>query len=217
MDVNVALDSIKSLKSIMTEEDFGEFLKSQDSESLRSFPEVQEFLKSEGYNEEEEEEEPKKPNDVEEEEEEENEAEEIKKSISSLESRFDEESKILKSIPSILENQEELQKSVSQLIDIVQKMSGMPLETKAIKSGSANFFEKSFGSQEDGDGVTPLSIVSQKEQVLVALEKGMGATDNEELIKSYEDSIVRYNAGGGLINQAVAIDLYKNHKIRLQR
>lgn len=224
MDANVALDSMKSLKTIMSSEDFSEFIKSQDSESLRSFSEVQEFLKAEGYEDPEEEKEEKEEKEEPEEkvtkdDQEENVAtQEIKKSLSGLEDRFNEESKMLKSIPTLLQGQEELQKSVSELIGVVQKISGMPIGTKAVRTGSANFFEKSFGGQEeDGDGVKLLSVTSQKDKVLDALEKGMSASTDEELTKSYEDSILRYNAGGGMINQSVAIDLYKNHKVRLQR
>ena len=95
----------------------------------------------------------------------------------------------------------------------------MPLGTKAIKAGAAaNFFEKALGGEStDEDGKKILSVAFNKEAILKSLEDGMNKTTDPELKKSYEDSIVRYNGGGGMISREVAMDQLENFNVRLTK
>jgi hypothetical protein len=220
MDGTVALDVLQSFKEIMTQDDFTEFVKGADSEKLRAFPEVTEFLKGEMPEQfkKKEDKEPKekdeKPGDKEDDKEsDEDEDDEKEKAISS---------ELIKGLQADVlssnEKVETLQKSIDTLTGIVSKLSGMPMGTKAVKSGNANFFEKSFGASEqnqDDDGKRVLSITTQKETVLKCLEDGLSKAQDTELVKAYENSIMRYNAGGGTISREAAVDLFENHGIRL--
>lgn len=113
----------------------------------------------------------------------------------------------------------ELKKSVDSITEIVTKIAGMPLGTKAIKAGAAaNFFEKAFsGEQKDEEGKQILSVTLNKEEVLKSLEDGMNKASDPELKKSYENSIMRYNGGGGTISREVAIDQLENFSVRLTK
>lgn len=108
---------------------------------------------------------------------------------------------------------------IAEVKDIVERIAGMPLGGKAIRQGAqANFLEKALkGEQTDDDGKKVLSINVHKQLIEKALEDAMLKTTDEELKKSYEDSLLRYNAGGGTINQDVAFDLFNNHNIRLTK
>lgn len=228
MDGKLALDTVKSFKEIMSPEDYDAFVKGEDSAKLRAFPEVQEFLKAEKEeeppeppeppeeDEEDEERPPKKSKKYREEEEdvdeEENEEEEKAFSISLAKGIADE-------INARLEDElGELKKSVDSIKDLVEKVAGMPIGTKAIKAGAtAQFLEKALGGnfQEDESGKKVLSVTRDKEAVLKALDNGLSKATDNELKKSYENSIMRYNAGGGSIDQEVALDLFEKHDIRL--
>jgi len=113
----------------------------------------------------------------------------------------------------------ELKKSVDSIVEVVTKIAGMPLGTKAIKAGAAaNFFEKAFGGDtKDEDGKQILSVTLNKEAILKSLGNGMEKTTDPELKKSYEDSIVRYNGGGGTISREVAMDQLENFNVRLTK
>jgi hypothetical protein len=244
MDGKLALDTIKSFKTIMPKEDYDEFLKSEDSAELRAFPEVTEFLKGEmpeqfkkkddegGEGKKEDEDEKGKKKEKEEGKKKEEEGEGKKKEeeeekavtpelIKGLKDTMDEKfaavTSLLKDNLGIESKMTELQKSVDAVTTLVEKIAGMPLGTKAIRSGvAANFFEKAFsGDQEDDKGKRLLSVTMNKEVVLKSLEDGLNKAVDPELKKSYENSIVRYNGGGGTIDQAVAIDLFENHNVRL--
>lgn len=134
----------------------------------------------------------------------------------------------LKSITDILvkavgtpDNLEEIKKSVAEIKGIketIDKIADMPLGGKAVRQGDPTFLEKALkGEQTDDDGKQVLSVGVHKQLVEKALENAMEHTSNEELRKSYEDSLLRYNAGGGTINQDVAHDLFNNHNIRLTK
>jgi hypothetical protein len=260
MDGKIALQTIESFKEIMSSEDFTGFLKSEDSEKLRAFPEVQTFIKGEkGEDEDEESEEEKTAREKKEKEEggEEEEKPEMKKALEDVElakSVLAEKEAALnllkppvetkpvtsemlkaledsintkfKSVTTILQkavgsNEEivELKKSVDDVLGIVGKIAGMPLGTKAIKAGAAaNFFEKAFGGEsKDEDGKQILSVSLHKEEILKSLEDGMNKATDPELKKSYENSIMRYNGGGGTISREVAMDQLENFNVRLTK
>jgi hypothetical protein len=217
MNGELALSTIKSFKSIMSQEDFDVFVKGDDSEKLRSFPEVQEFLKGE--------EKPEGGEKAEGEEEPEKEETEEKgvtaEMLKSLDTKLDGIVTILKGVVSDRSSDEiaEIRKSITDINDSLESLKGMPQGKKAIKNGSAEFFQKSLNGEmpEDEKGKKVLSITLNKEQVLKALENGFEKTQDEDLKKSYESSIVRYNGGGGTISQDVAIDMYEKHNVRLTR
>lgn len=232
MDGKAALDIMKSFSEIMSPEDFQAFAKSEDSAKLRAFPEVKALLKgkvkeTEGSEEDEledEEEEKKKEGKEKEEEEDDKEkgiSSELLKSLSDeIGARFEGK---LKGVSDLLvkalnnENEiSELKKSIDSIESVVYKMAGMPQGTKAVKT-TPSFFEKAFGGQESNDenGKTVLSVSANKEKVLSSMEKAMGATQDEQLVKAYEDTIIRYNGGSGTIAQEVAIDLFETHGVRL--
>lgn len=233
MNGTTALDTIKSFKEIMTPEDYQEFVKGEDSEKLRAFPEVAEFLKGEkGEEKEGEKEEPGEKKEGETKDEEEKEEKEgdkddkkekpefMKAFADDLEAKFETKLKgvtdILKSLAPSIGEMVEIKKSVDSISEVVNKIAGMPQGTRAVKT-NPTFFEKALSGQpsEDESGKTVLSISGNKEKVLEAMEKGMDATKDGQLIKGYEDSIIKYNGGGGHISQEVAIDLFENHNIRL--
>jgi hypothetical protein len=238
MDGITALDTLKSFKTLLSEEDFTEFVKGTDSEKLRAFSEVQEFLKGfdkefikekeDGKDDEEDKEkEDKEEHEAGESKEKEDKEEKAEKAVTPemLKGLQDEMNTKFKGVTEILKgfgNDDkiaELQKSVDAVTSLVEKIAGMPLGTKAIKAGAAaNFFEKSFGGeQEDESGKKVLSVTMNKEQILKSLEDGMNKAVDPELKRSYEDSIVRYNAGGGTIAQPVAMDLFENFNIRITK
>jgi hypothetical protein len=228
MDGIAAVDVVKSFKELMSPSDYTEFLKSTDSEKLRAFPEVQELLKGEmpeQFKKKEKEEKEEKPGDEEDDKEPDDDEDDEKKDKGKP---WEKEKAIMSDMIKGLEDDlntktletndriEALQKSLDDTLQLVAKIAGMPLGTKAVKTGNANFFEKSFGAtQKDDEGKTPLSVSLQKEAVLKALENGMSKCVEADLIKAYEDSIIRYNAGGGTISQVTAVDLFENHGIRL--
>jgi hypothetical protein len=234
MDGIAAVDVIKSFKELMSPSDYTEFLKSEDSAKLRAFPEVQELLKGEmpeQFKKKEDEPDDKddeKPGDKKDDKEPDDDEDDKKEDKEDKGKPWEKEKAIMSDLIKGLEDDlntktletndriEKLQKSLDDTLQLVAKIAGMPLGTKAVKTGNANFFEKSFGAtQKDEEGKTPLSVSLQKEAVLKALENGMSKCVEADLIKAYEDSIIRYNAGGGTISQVTAVDLFENHGIRL--
>ena len=233
MDGITALDTLKSFKTLLSEEDFTEFVKGTDSEKLRAFPEVQEFLKGfdkefikEKEPKEDDEKEDKEEHEAGESKEKEDKEEKAEKAVTPemLKGLQDEMNTKFKGVTEILQKSignvdeiAEIKKSVSEINDLVTKIAGMPLGTKAIRNAAnANFFEKAIaGEQEDETGKKVLSVTVNKEQILKSLEDGMNKAVEPELKKSYEDSIMRYNGGGGTISQPVAADLFENYNIRL--
>jgi hypothetical protein len=258
MDGKIALETLKSFKTLLPPTEFGEFLKGEESAVLRSYPETEEFIKAEteGAHKEPDGDEGKEGKKKVEGEPDGDEPEELKKAVGAVELakanlataeaelakvkpapvvapvtpemfkglqdeigvKFGEVTKLLTKAINPPEGFTELKKAVDQISEVVSRIAGQPLGTKAIK-GQPNFFEKALGegAQEDESGKTVLSVTAHKEQVTKAmvdvLEK---STDLEpELKKAYEDSIMRYNAGGGTIEKAVGIDLFENRNIRL--
>jgi hypothetical protein len=257
MNGKEALEIIQSLKILQSPEDYGEFLKGEDSAKLRAFPEVAEFIKAKPAEEKEEKEETEEEKLAREKEEKEEKEEkpELKKAQddvtlaetalaekkaalealqpapavtpvtsemfkglqSEINTKFSEVTKLITKSISPSDEVTELKKSVDNIVGIVEKIAKMPLGTKAIKEGvAANFFEKALaGESQDETGKQVLSVNINKDQVLKAMvDVGEKVTD-PELKKAYEDSIMRYNAGGGTIEKAVAVDLHDNHDIRL--
>lgn len=243
MDNKLALETIKSFQEIMTPEDFEEFLKSEDSAKLRAFPEVQEFLKAEGNEGESEKNKktpkppkPPEPPDLEGEEKEEGEddeegsqggktknleeeEEEEKNKKKSASNEFSTLTNLIQKAIDLKEDMDELKKSVDDIKGVIEKIAGMPLGTKAIKTGAAaQYLEKAMaGDFQDEAGKRVVSVSRNKDVVLKALETGFSKATDDDLKKAYEGSIVRYNAGGGTIDQEVAIDLFEKHNIRLVR
>jgi hypothetical protein len=237
MTGTLAIDTLKSFHEIMSPEDFDEFIKGVDSEKLRAFPEVVEFMKAEKpwekkdkedeKEEKEEKEDPdeekdeKKKGKKKEEEEEDEKAitpELIKGVEDRLNGKIDAVTTLLKAFLTSTESMDEIKKSVDSANEVLSKIAGMPAGTKALRSGaSANFFEKSFGgeTEQDDEGKKVLSVTQNKEVILKALEKGLEKAVDAELIRSYQDSIISYNGGGGMISKAAAFDLYDNYGIRL--
>jgi len=86
-----------------------------------------------------------------------------------------------------------------------------------VNGGKNVFFEKSFGgeAEKDDEGKKILSVTQNKEVIIKALETGLSKAVDAELIHSYQDSIISYNGGGGMIAKAAALDLYDNYGIRL--
>lgn len=237
MDGKTAVDTIKSFKTLLSTDDYAEFVKGEDSSKLRAFPEVVEFLKGEfpwekdkdkekGEDDEKDGKEEAGEKKEKESKKEEKEEEPTEKAISveMLKGLTDEMNGKFKTVTEMIQKSldtedriAELQKSVDSMTTLVEKIAGMPLGNKAIKNAAAaNFFEKALGGeQEDESGKKMLSVSAHKEIILKSLEDGMNKTVDPELKKSYEDSIVRYNGGGGTINQTVAMDLFENFGIRL--
>ena len=241
MDGKTALDTIKSFQTLLSPEDYEEFVKGEDSAKLRAFPEVTEFLEKAKPADEEEEEEEEKP--------------ELKKALDEVElaktalaekeaalaklqpapvvepvttemfkglqgeinTKFSEVTRLITKSIGPSNEVTELKKSVDGITKLVEKIAGMPLGTKAIKAGvAANFFEKALaGESQDETGKKVLSVVANKDQVLKALVDANEKVTDPELKKAYEDSIMRYNGGGGTIEKSVAFDLHDNHDIRL--
>jgi len=236
MDGTLALNTIESFKEIMTPEDFDEFLKSEDSAKLRAFPEVQGFLKadkkeeppSKDTEEKEPEEEEEEQGGDEEELEKEKKPEKEEKSLQAdlikgiseeISSQFKGLTELIQKAVDLGSEVTELKKSVDEIKGVVEKVAAMPLGTKALRAGAAaQFLEKALGgSLEDGEEKQVLSINSNKEAVLKAMETGLSKATDDELKRSYEDSIVRYNAGGGQPSREVAQDLFEKHNIRLTK
>jgi hypothetical protein len=235
MTGNQAIETIKSFKTLLSTDDYAEFMKSEDSSKLRAFPEVVEFLKGEKpWEKDKEGEEDDKEDDKEDKEEheageskeKEKKEEDTEKAVSSemLKGLSDEMNSKFKTVTEMIQKSldtedriADLQKSIDSVTTLVEKIADMPLGNKAIKNAmGANFFEKALGGeQEDESGKKMLSVSAHKEQILKSLEDGMNKAVEPELKKSYEDSIVRYNGGGGTINQTVAMDLFENFGIRL--
>ena len=261
MDGKIALETIQSFKTLLSPEDYEEFLKGEDSAKLRAFPEVAEFVKAkepgkeEGEKEEEEEGEGKEKKKKDGKEEEGEEKPELKKALDDVElaktalaekeaelaklqpapvvepvttemfkgfqseinTKFEAVTNILTKAVGPSNEVTELKKSVDNITKLVEKIADMPLGTKAIKAGvAANYFEKALAGESQDENVKQvLSVNINKDQVLKALvDIGEKVTD-PELKKAYDNSIMRYNAGGGTIEKAVAVDLHDNHDIRL--
>jgi len=244
MDGTLALSTIKSFREIMPPEDYAEFLKSEDSEKLRAFPEVAEFVKGEmpeqfkkKEDKEPDDKDDEKPGDKKDDKEPDKDEDDKKEKdekpwegkavVDEMMKGLEDQLNVkFKTITDYMQKSleldtkvDELQKAVETVTGLVEKIAGMPLGTKAIKAGAAaNFFEKAFGGEmEDDNGKKVLSVTMNKEQVLKSLEEGMKKAVDAELIKSYEGSIVRYNGGGGTIGQDVAVDLFENHGVRLTK
>jgi hypothetical protein len=101
-------------------------------------------------------------------------------------------------------------------MELLQKVAGTPMGTRAVKTGSASFLEKAInGENKDENDKQILSTTLNKEIILKSLQNGLEKAVDPELKKSYENSIMRYNAGGGSIDKAVAIDQYENFNVRL--
>jgi hypothetical protein len=231
MDGQLAINTLKSFHDIMSPEDFSEFIKGEDSEKLRAFPEVVEFMKGEKpWDKKEEKEEPRekkeeKEDDDEKGEEKKKEDDDDEKAVTpelikgledKMNTKFDAVTNILKSFDNSDEISE-LKKSVDDVFNLLSKVAGMPQGTKAVRTGSANFFEKSFGGaqEQDDDGKKILSVGRDKGVILKALESGMEKAVDPVLANAYGDSIINYNGGDGMIAKAVAMDLFENHGIRL--
>ena len=217
MEGKTALDTIKSFKEILSSSDYDDFIKGEDSAKLRAFPEVQEFLKGEDTKEGEEETTEETTEDTKEGEEEEKEKALIPELIKGLETRLDSLASFL--AKSHLENErlETIEKSIESLSETIQKIADQPSGRRAIKNGSLDFFEKALGGETmaDESGKKILSTSLHKEEITKSLESGLEKAQTPELKSLYENSIVRYNGGGGSIDQEVAMDLFHNHDIRL--
>jgi hypothetical protein len=282
MNGETALQTIQSFKTLLSPEDYGEFVKGEDSAKLRAFPEVAEFLEKASSFKGEEEAKKKeegetadggatedragkdndfkgkgkeKKKDKEPDDDEDDKKPELKKALDDVElakvalaakeaelaklqpapevepvttemfkglhdeinTKFSEVTKLISKSIGPSEEVKELKKSVDNMTALVEKIAGMPLGTKAIKAGvAANFFEKALaGESQDETGKKVLSVTANKDQVLKSLVDISKKMTDPELKKAYEDSIVRYNGGGGTIEKAVGLDLFENHDIRL--
>ena len=251
MDGKLAIETIQSFQTLLSKEDFDEFIKGTDSEKLRAFPEVQEFLKGEtspeiksptaekndkkggsgtvdpGGKEAEEKDDKQNPDggDTEDREGKNNDFKKKEKAVETEISKAfqDEVNGKLKEVTSILQKNIDnateiagIKKSVDSLLETVNKIAGAPLGTKAIRTGNAEWLEKSLsGELKDDDDKQVLSVSVNKVQIEKALATAMDKTADPELKKSYEDSLLRYNAGGGTISKDVAFDLVNTYNIRL--
>lgn len=123
-------------------------------------------------------------------------------------------SDLQKSIDGLSERYGNLEKSISELSSQVQELKTTPKPFKSFKS--SDILKKGgLGEENDEDGKKVLSVTMQKEEVSKSLEDVIEKSTDSKVKMRYESTLLNYNSGNVPIPQDIAVDLFKNHDIRL--
>ena len=104
---------------------------------------------------------------------------------------------------------------MEKIKETVNKLAEEPVARRGVSHSS--ILEKGIKEGQDDDGKTILSVSTQKEEIIKAMEDVIEKSTDESRKDRFSKALLHFNMGGSLPSQDIAKELFLKENIRLVR